>query len=203
MLLVSMDNFALSAHTSAMLCLNSGQRQVNQIAVFVDPDMQDGLQFHFMRFGVVSQHLLASVQLTDGLLAGRRHDGSAGREATEIPQQTLPIVEQCFPKVGDGFLSTMLQQILPGFEGQITSFESQIADTNQFANTKEHGNIRSSVESQVQSAPDFVADAGVAIEEGSQIVTHRRDAEKEIGGFELQGADGVAELNRALKHLCC
>ena len=33
--------------------VNRRQRQVNQVVVFVNPDMQDGLQFHLVRPGVV------------------------------------------------------------------------------------------------------------------------------------------------------
>ncbi len=34
-------------------------REINQIIIFMDPDMQDWLQFHLLRLGIVGQNLFA------------------------------------------------------------------------------------------------------------------------------------------------
>jgi len=44
-------------------------RQIHQVMVVIGPHVQDGLQFHLVRLGVVRQHLLADVQRADLLFA--------------------------------------------------------------------------------------------------------------------------------------
>src|SRR5579884_3678657 len=83
MLLVGVDDFALSTHTSAMLySLGSRQRHIHQIVIMVEEDVQDGLILHLFGVGIIGQHLFAHVQLANWLFALGGADQRLCREAT-------------------------------------------------------------------------------------------------------------------------
>ena len=66
-----------------------GQGQIDQIVIVVNPDMQDGLQFHPVRLGVVGEDFLPGFERANGLLTLLRRDLRAGREATLIEDVIL------------------------------------------------------------------------------------------------------------------
>ena len=67
---VGVDGLTTSDSCFAMLCRSrSGQRQIDEIVVMVDLDMQHRLQFHLLRPGVIGPHLLAYLHGPDGLFA--------------------------------------------------------------------------------------------------------------------------------------
>jgi len=45
-----------------------GQREVDEVIIGVNPDVQDGFIFHFVRLWVVGQHFLTNAEFTNGLL---------------------------------------------------------------------------------------------------------------------------------------
>ncbi len=83
-LLVGMHDLAGGGRGRAVLTLDGrgGDRQVDQVVVAVDPDVQHWLLFHRVRLGVVGQHLGAYVQRADGLLAMIGSHLRQEREAT-------------------------------------------------------------------------------------------------------------------------
>ncbi len=70
MLLIGVDHLARLGCCFAMLRRRcGGQGQVHQVGIMVDPDVQGGFLFHFVRLRIVGPYLLAHLQRADGLLA--------------------------------------------------------------------------------------------------------------------------------------
>src|SRR5579885_817027 len=99
-LLVSMDHF-IALEQFVMLCWNvGGQREIDQVMVGMNPDMQDRFLLHFVRLGIVGQHVFTHLQLPNRFfpLLGRDSSlrsetarlGTGGRHRGDRWQATLP-----------------------------------------------------------------------------------------------------------------
>ena len=67
-LLVGVDRLTHLGSCFAMLSwVRRSQRQIHQVGIMVDPDVQDGFLFHLMRLGIVGPYLVPYMQLANRL----------------------------------------------------------------------------------------------------------------------------------------
>ena len=95
MLLIGMDDLVCArCWTSMSSWYDRGERQIDQVVVGVNPDMQDRLELHFVCLGIVSPGLVPCLHLADRLLpvVGSHHrPGAEATGAFSEPQRTCII----------------------------------------------------------------------------------------------------------------
>lgn len=143
-----------------------GDGQVHQVIVGMDPHVQDRLQLHLFRLGIIGQHLLTHVKRANGLFSVARRDQRAKGEATaQLTEAIFGSVEQ--------FVSMSQQFFSP--------FEPQLPATKQFTSAIDHIDIHDDVEGKIPKRLEDIRVTGFPIEHRLHIVAHRGKPEEEIG----------------------